>query len=521
MNSEFGPLIEKAEGVTASERYLHQLCERSFLSLWTYPGIYRDQGKQTATQEGKEVCDLVVVFGDHVILFSDKEDSVSESGKPQVDWKRWYRKAVEKSASQLWGAERWFRDFQERLFLDRACHRPFPIQLPVPSRIKFHRIAVARGATERCRKFYGGGSGTLPFYAGWLVRALMEQGKEVPPFVITDVDPARGFVHVFDDIALDIVISTLDTPQDFVNYLIRRERFLRSRLIQSTTGEEELLAFYMHSWSPDGDLDFSVPQVGAVGPYSMPRSVILAEGGWAELISSPTWRALQVWREVSYFWDNFIEFFTQHAMMGTLYKVDDPSLRHQETLLRFLASEPRYRRRELSAALLGQIARAATNQVLDRSARIMLPPDVDHPVYLFVVVGSDHGEPEDQYRERRRVLLKMYCIAARHLNSDYKHFVGIGFEPRDVDDGDRTYDLVYLDATVWTKEMAEHAAHVQRELGLLEHLRMRDTGREPRNYPDARSQFEMGMEIAGMKLKRNEICPCGSGRKYKRCHGKA
>lgn len=43
------------------------------------------------------------------------------------------------------------------------------------------------------------------------------------PFMIGQVDPARGYVHVFDDTSLEIVMSTLDTVSDFVEYLTKKE----------------------------------------------------------------------------------------------------------------------------------------------------------------------------------------------------------------------------------------------------------------------------------------------------------
>ena len=37
--------ISRADGITKSERYLGTLCDRTFLSLWSYPGVYWDQGR--------------------------------------------------------------------------------------------------------------------------------------------------------------------------------------------------------------------------------------------------------------------------------------------------------------------------------------------------------------------------------------------------------------------------------------------------------------------------------------------
>ena len=137
-----------SEGTTSSERYLAKLCRHTFLSLWSYPNVYRDQGQQTVGL-GKEVCDLLVVFEDHVLIFSDKECDFPSSGKLELDWTRWYRRAVEKSAHQLWGAQRWITKYPQRLFLDAACKQPFPLVLPTSERLKVHLILVAHGAAPQ------------------------------------------------------------------------------------------------------------------------------------------------------------------------------------------------------------------------------------------------------------------------------------------------------------------------------------------------------------------------------------
>lgn len=74
--------IVRSIGVTDAERYLNRLCDRTFLSLWAYPGIFRDQGG------GQEICDLLVVFGDDIIIFSDKDCEFPDSGNLDRDWSR-------------------------------------------------------------------------------------------------------------------------------------------------------------------------------------------------------------------------------------------------------------------------------------------------------------------------------------------------------------------------------------------------------------------------------------------------
>jgi hypothetical protein len=66
---------------------------------------------------GKELCDLLVVFEDTIIIFSDKDCVFPNTGDLNIDWPRWFKHAVLKSAKQVWGAERWIRSF---LWIKRA-----------------------------------------------------------------------------------------------------------------------------------------------------------------------------------------------------------------------------------------------------------------------------------------------------------------------------------------------------------------------------------------------------------------
>lgn len=506
--------IHKPDGVTDSERLLNLLCQRSFLSLWTYPNLFRDQGKTSGNSDGKEVCDAIAVFGEHILIFSDKACTFPDSGSLQVDWGRWYRSAVKKSADQLLGAKRWIKQHPDRLFLDRTCTEPFPIQLPPPDCAKFHLIAVARGASDRCRQHYGGGSGSLMVFSPEVERAIVADGQQSPPFSIGAVAPRGEYVHVLDDVTTAIVLRTMDTAPDLIRYLSEKERFVCSDRFSNAAGEEELVAFYMQSWNDAGDLSFIAPDINTGDQQPV---LALAEGGWEELTSSATWRTLQDWRQPSYFWDKLINLFAFHTLEGFLYEVDDPSPKYQETLLRFLAAEPRYRRRILSAAALGQLERAPKDEHLHRSARVVFSTKATEPSYVFLVVGSDEGETPQEYRIRRRQLLMQYCPVVKHLHPSSQHIIGLGIEPKDIQQ--RSEDLIYLDATEWTSDMASHAAELHERLGILKDVHLNQLPAEPRNYLDARLMSDLAEKIAAKKPGRNDPCPCGSGIKFKRCHG--
>ena len=78
-------MTEKSSGVTVTERMLAEFCEKSFLKLWSYPNPHKD--------DGHELCDLLAVFGNHVFIFFDRENELSEDPDkdPKVLWDRWKR----------------------------------------------------------------------------------------------------------------------------------------------------------------------------------------------------------------------------------------------------------------------------------------------------------------------------------------------------------------------------------------------------------------------------------------------
>jgi hypothetical protein len=90
-----------SDGATGAERALAKLARETFLSLWSYPNVFRDAPQVKGGVIGKEIADLFVVFEDDILLFSDKDCIFPTTGNLDLDWSRWYRSAIEKSAKQL------------------------------------------------------------------------------------------------------------------------------------------------------------------------------------------------------------------------------------------------------------------------------------------------------------------------------------------------------------------------------------------------------------------------------------
>jgi hypothetical protein len=495
------PRVTRHPGSTPTERFLKTLCDHSFLSLWSYPNIFRDQ-KAGKGGDGKELCDVLVVFGDDILIFSDKNCEFPSTGDIALDWSRWYRRAIGSSAEQAWGAERWIREHPDRIFVDRACTQPFPLDLPQPDKMRFHHIVVAHNISDRCRDYFSGGSGTLMFDSD-VTPASQSDRATCEPFKVGWFDPGRTFIHVLDDVSLRIVLRTRDTITDFLHYVRTKERFLRQLQEEAKhfycAGEEELLAQYFLTFENDehGFKDTS----GFSG-------ISIVEGDWKFFEESPE-RAAQLEADrISYAWDGLIEKFNENILGGTSYYASDPKIGNREKAIRFLAREPRVRRRMLAEALLGLLEIAKPTQ---RANRVIFPSNSGDPHYCLLLLPKLPGISYEEYREGRRQFLEVCCYVTKLVCPDALDIVALATEnSREIN---RSEDALYFDARFWDKEMQEQAQTWQRDLGLLVNLtRFEEKVSEFPDVPPRR------VSPPGPNP-RNKPCPCGSGKKYKRCHG--
>jgi hypothetical protein len=492
----FTPVI-RSDGITSAERYLQRLCEGTFLRLWSYPGVYRDQGG------GKELADLLVVFGDDIVVFSDKSCAFPNTGDLKVDWRRWHRKAIIGAAEQAWGAERWIRRYPDRLFLDVNCTRPFPIALPPVSRARFRRVVVAHNVAEPCRKHFGGGSGSLMYSVG------IGGGGDLP-FVIGDLNPSKGFVHVLDDAALDIVLKTLDTVSDFIAYLRAKEEFVRSGGLGLYAGEEELLAAYLTTGTKNAH-QFPVSAAGA--------TLFIDQGHWERFHSSPQRRAQLAANAISYSWDHLIAKFERHALDGTSEFRSHDDVRDFEPVLRELAAEDRTQRRGLSQALIGLLQAPGTTDA-PINVRVVKPTRDGGPAYVLLALSEGVAASAEEYRRHRRELARWYALVTRHLFPDFRKVVVIARQPITQSAAICSEDVSLLQEEHWTPEAEAEARRLHEELGLLKNVRGSQL-RVP-EYPLAFARDGHGgspqarqRAIAGRD--RNRPCSCGSGTKAKRC----
>ena len=459
-------VIKRGVGFTSTEKNLAALADKIFLDLWTYPNLFGSRGK--------ELCDLLVVCGDDVLVFSDKRIQWSSGIDVKLAWSRWYRKAIGKSVAQINGAARYLRDHPDQLFLDAACKERFPLAFRTAERRRVHLIAVALGASEACAKYRKEDPGYFAINPNLRGEDHTSTGAEgFKPFAIGDVQPDGGFVHVFNEPALELLARELDTVTDFTRYLTRRERIIRSSHLQSVEGEHELLAQYLISGGPDEEHDFRRP---GGGEWQEGEKLEIPAGTYAALAAQPGYKARKEADEVSYKWDMLLGLFTDLILKGEAEDVfgKEPEPSKAEEGLRSMALEPRLSRR-LLARLVVDAMTTAEDKKVDRFARNMVPGahSADETVgYVFLILahhGEAPGPAYTEYRKRRRVMLHGYCLDMLQGNRNLKRAVGLGMDasPKVTGRTGGSEDLYALQIDSWTHELDKEAEELKKDLGLL------------------------------------------------------
>ena len=230
----------------SAERIVHELAEASFFTDWCY--------RNPKLADGKELCDLLIVFEDIAVIWQIKDLKVQENGN-------YNPKDVDKNLRQLAGAK--------RRLLDES--RPLKLSNPRRGDELFDPNVVQRI---------------------YLVSALTGPGEAYFPFFR---QVKNGNAHVFTGEFLEIALGELNTTQDFVDYLEAKERFLCSdRRMIINGGEQELLATYLMR-----DRSFE--------DFKDATMVVIDEGCWEDLLQKPEYYARQEADEISFAWDELIE----------------------------------------------------------------------------------------------------------------------------------------------------------------------------------------------------------------------
>lgn len=304
---------------SASEAYLKNLADRTFLKLWALPNTFY--------KPGVEMTDLIVPFGEDIIIISDKASTFDITLPDDLAWSRWAKGALKKSQRQLEGAWKTVSRRPDSVFMDRKATVPSPIPLGPAGTRRLHLVGIARPDLD---PHVSPSSWPGLTYVSAEAKSAFEIGKlETKDGVI---------IHLFDGPTIDLLLSVLDTAPDFIAYLKGREAALRAGGDYRFC-EKDLLAAAMIGW-----------EIDTRGLPSVPPLKTIVPGLWDRYVADGSLAGRQAVDGPSRVIDQFIEQQYEEFAAGRLVQ-GVASFETHENAMRLLASEWRFARRVISHEL--------------------------------------------------------------------------------------------------------------------------------------------------------------------------
>lgn len=425
-------IIVKSKGENVGEKLVAKLCDNTFLKLWSYPNLYNSK-KQ-------ELCDLLVVFENKVFIFSVKDIEYNSSIEKNIAWKRWKKRAIDESIKQVNGAERWIKNYPDKIYLDMNCTKKFPLKIPKDN-LEIYKIIVALGVEDACKK------DSPNNITGALAIAYCEKPvkPEDQPFRI--VFDKTEKIHVLDSYNLGIILKELDTISDISQYFQAKEKLIDKLSTLAYCGEEDLLGNYLQKYKEFSNLDVSLPKdVGAV---------FVKEGGWQKVVESFGYKSWKKSLKVSYNWDNLLQLASEYALND---KIEGSGLIFQgKSALYEMAKEPRNMRRLLAKKLIKE----QHKKYKGRDYSIVSHPSSIKDSY-YVILQYPLSENIIEKRELVKKELSILCETFLGVAINAKKIIGIAINSF----GNQKYlfaDFALLDCEQITDEIKESFKELARK----------------------------------------------------------
>jgi hypothetical protein len=422
-------VIVKSKGLTPTEQLLADLCEKSFLKLWSYPNPIKD--------DRDELCDLLAVFENQVFIFFDRENRQLDklNKDPMVNWNRWKKRVIDDQIRTAYGAERYIKSGRG-IFLDNDLKVPFPIDIDF-NKIIIHKIIIAHGAKEAYERLSNNnGNGSLGICYG---------KSEIPlsfPFMI-NIDKEHP-VHIFDTFNLPIIFGELDTFYDFLAYLNAKINAIKKFKCLLYCGEEDLLAHYFLNLDKSKNRYFIGTHREDIG-YLM-----IGEGEWQNFKKLEIYKNKKLADKISYLWDEIIQKTCQNALDGTL--LGDGNILKRSSAIHEMAKEPRLFRRALSDMLIQSIRNfPESSEPLVRNLSFM-PSFYPEKGYVFLQLKNTQiNDYENEHRPKRRKMLEIACGAAKNRFGHLKGVTGIAIDAPKYSKSSAD-DFILMNCSDWSED---------------------------------------------------------------------
>lgn len=414
-----------------SESFLQGLAERTFLKLWAIPNTFY--------APGKELTDLIVPFGDDVIIISDKACYFDVKINRDLAWSRWYSRSIKDSVRQLRTAKQRIERQPDKIFIDSQANQPLPLQFSSCNTRRYHLVAIARPDLDP--------SSVPPHWPGL---TYVSDGKAAP-FRIGELQTAGQIVHIFDGSTIDLLLKMLDTAPDFIAYLNgRAQRMLEADEYEFF--ESDLLAATLIGY------DFET----GILPTPPPLEVIIP-GIWESFILHENAERRQKADAPSQIIDAFIERHHKEYV-GERFLYEKPTFKEHEYAMRLLAAESRFARR-IIAHELHDILKESDQSTFWAST--VPSPTVPHLRYVWLTYPKRTVELTDEVADHFLIeYLQKYVFVAQGL-FDQTLVLGICLPNREANDT-AEYVVVH-DGSSWSDEDRVMALELRKD-GIFDQL---------------------------------------------------
>ncbi len=451
-------LRKNMTGFTKDEEILAAFGDAAFLHVWTWPNLFRNKGKTSDSSDGKEICDLTVIFGNTVILFSDKRIEFNLDKPLEVSWKRWARKAIYDSMKQLIGAEKWIKTNPNQIFIDKKCTKRIPMSLPPSNEIKFIRIVVAHGIENIAQ--VKANDGSLSF-TNELKGEDNWQGPNAIPFTLGLISETE-FVHVFTDDSIKYVLSEFDTVEDFISYLMEREKlFLLNKKI-NISKESDIIHLYYENYSEEQQIHGILSASDLLGD-----TVSIEKEPIKSLYLNPQYLAKKKADKVSYFWDYLINASAVRSLKSSTEYGNWNHISEMEPALRVMANINRFHRRMLSEGFMDFYDRVIPGR---RCTRLIWDMSDTSIGYFFLLLPYiENSMTLDIYKNQRKNMLQDYAQIYGGMYPNLSSFICIAAKTRTSDAPlhddlfDEAQCYVYQDYKNWDEDMKRQSENLRIE----------------------------------------------------------
>ncbi|ESQ84195.1 hypothetical protein AEAC466_10650 [Asticcacaulis sp. AC466] len=417
-----------------SERQLNSLADRTFLKLWSIPNTFY--------ASGKELTDLIVPFGDDVIIISDKACSFDFEIDRELAWSRWFRHAIEGTVRQLKTALQRIKRQPASIFTDKRATEALRIGMGNPLQKRFHLISVVRPDVDPAK--------VVPEWPG----LTYTSSPDPQVFHIGKMKVSGTFVHVFDGPSFDALLTELDTVSDLLAYLKGREASFESAR-QFEFKELDLLGASQIGWVDDP---------APTGLPSVPPLEAVVPGLWEMYVAGETKRRRDRSNRGSRVIDAYIASEIEEYRNDRVVS-DIPSFDSHEQTLRLLAGESRLARRIIALQLNGILEEKDLSTFWSATCASPTMPSLR---YFWLAYPKRPAEiTQKQFDSSMIIYLQQHIFV---LQAMFPETLVLGICVPNPDAEDTAIFTVLHDSSGWTEHDLEEARYLQERLGILQNL---------------------------------------------------